>query len=135
VGVIGKENRETKEFALTIKSDAHAAREWETARRLEDLAIKNDGITPELRVRAHIYETLSKNPPTATLFVTDDDWEIGSKGGWSIECAVPPSVLAQLEAELLARRAHDLYLGVEWEGGLVRDERAPPSFATSDFSR
>jgi hypothetical protein len=131
VGVIGREGRETKEFSLTIKSDADAAREWERIRRLEELAIKNDGTTPELRVRANIFEALGKNPPTAALFVTEDDWEIGSKGGWSIECAVPSPVLAQLEAELLTQRAHELYLGIEWEGGLVRDEHAPPSFPTS----
>ena len=40
-----------------------------------------------------------------SLFVTDPDWEIGNKGRWSIECAVPPSVLAQLETDLLVERA------------------------------
>ena len=64
----------------------------------------NDG-TPEFRVRAHIFESLSKNPPAASLFVTEPDWEIGNKGRWSIECAVPPSVLAQLETDLLVERA------------------------------
>ena len=130
VCVIGKD-RKTKEFALTIKSDEYAKQKWETIRRLEELVTKNDGTTPELRVRAHIFEALDKKPPTAALFVTDDDWEIGSKGGWSIECAVPSPVLAQLEAELLAQRAHELYIGIEWEGGLVRDEHAPPSVPTS----
>lgn len=131
VCVIGQENREIKEFALTIKSDAYATQEWERIRSIEELVIKNDGTTPELRVRAHIFEQLSKDPPTATLFVTDDDWETGIKGGWSIECAIPPSVLAQLEADLLAQRAHELHMGIKWEGALVRDEHAPPSFPTS----
>src|SRR5215470_17315675 len=131
VCVIGKEDRGTKEFHLTIKSDAYAAQEWEWMRRTREVIVKNDGTTPELRIRAHIYDTLSKDPPTATLFVTEDDWEVGSKGGWSIECAVPPSVLAQLEAELRTQSAQELYLGIEWEGGLVYDEHAPPSFPTS----
>lgn len=130
VCVIGKD-RETKEFALTINSDANAKQEWEQVRRLEELITENDGTTPELRLRAHVFETLNKKPPTAALFVADDDWEIGSKGGWSIECAVPSFVLDQLDAELVAQRVHELDVGIEWEGGLVRDQHAPPSFPTS----
>jgi hypothetical protein len=128
VCVIGKD-RETREFDLTIRSDETAKREWEW-HKANDI-YENDGTTPELRVSGRISEILSETPPTATLFVTTDDWEIGSKGGWSIECAVPPSVLTQLEAEVLAQRARDLYMGIEWAAGLVRDEHAPPSFPTS----
>lgn len=131
VCVIGKEDRQTKEFSLILKSDEDAKQHWETIRRLEELVVTNDGTSPELRVRAYIFETLSKNPPTAALLVPYDDWEGGDKGEWSIECAIPPSVLAQFEAELLAQRVHELYLGIEWEAGLVRDEHAPPSFPTS----
>jgi hypothetical protein len=36
-----------------------------------------------------------------------------------------------LEADLLAQRTHELYLGIEWQFGLVRDEYAPPSVPTS----
>ncbi|HZS83859.1 MAG TPA: hypothetical protein VFA50_13370 [Stellaceae bacterium] len=128
VRVIGKD-RETKEFDLTIRSDETTKQEWEW-HKANDI-YENDGTTPELRVSGRISEALGKTPPTATLFVTDDDWEIGSKGGWSIECAVPPPVLAQLEAEVLARRASDVYIGIEWTAGLVRDEHAPPSLPTS----
>lgn len=128
VCVIGKD-RETKEFGLTIRSDETAKRKWEWHKANE--FYENDGTTPEFRVSARISEILSETPPTATLFVTDDDWEIGSKGGWSIECAVPPSVLAQLEIEVLAERARELYVSVEWAAGLVRDEHAPPSSPTS----
>jgi hypothetical protein len=131
VCVIGQENREIKEFDLTITSDAYATQKWESIRNIEELVIKNDGTTPELRLRARTFERLSKDPPTAILFVTDDDWEIASRGGWSIECAIPPSVLTQLEADLLAQRAHELHMGIEWEGALVRDEHAPPGFPTS----
>jgi hypothetical protein len=128
VCVIGKD-RETKEFDLTIRSDETAKQEWEW-HKANDIS-ENDGTTPELRVSGRISEVLGKTPSTATLFVTDDDWEIGSKGGWSIECAVPPSVLAQLEAEVLAQRASNVYIGIEWTAGLVRDKHAPPSFPTS----
>jgi hypothetical protein len=130
VCVIGKDG-ETREFDLTIRSDETAKREWEWHKANHNAIYTNDGTTPELRVSGRISELLSEKPPTATLFVTADDWEIGIKGGWSIECAVPPSVLAQLEAEVLAQRARDLYIGIEWAAGLVRDERAPPSFPTS----
>lgn len=128
VCVIGGD-RETKEFDLTIKSDENAAREWEW-HKAHDI-YENNGTAPELRISDRIGEALSKTPPTATLYVTEDDWEIGSKGGWSIECAVPSTVLAQLETEVLAQRVRDLYIGVEWVAGLVRDEHAPPSVPTS----
>ncbi len=128
VCVIGKDG-DVKEFDLTIRSDEAAKQEWEW-HQANDI-YEYDGSTPELRVKARINEILSETPPTATLFVTDDDWEIGSKGGWSIECAVPPSVLARLEAELLAQRVHEIYMGIEWAAGLVRDEHAPPSFPTA----
>lgn len=128
VCVIGKD-RETKEFDLTIRSDETAQQEWEW-HKANDIH-ENDGNTPELRVSGRISEVLGKTPPTATLFVFDDDSEIGSKGGWSIECAVPPPVLARLETEVLAQRASDIYIGIEWTAGLVRDEHAPPSFPTS----
>ncbi len=126
VCVIGKD-RETREFALTIKSDAFAKQHWDTIRRLSGLETKNDGTTPALQWRARVLERFSKNPPTATMFVYEDDWELGYKGGWSIECAVPSSVLTQLEAELLAQRAHEVYVGIDWATGLVWDSHAPPS--------
>ena len=61
----------------------------------------NDG-TPEFRVRAHIFESLSKNPPAASLFVTEPDWEIGNKGRWSIECC--PTIRFGAIGNRLARR-------------------------------
>lgn len=82
VHVIGKRDRETKEFNLTIKSDVYRTQEWERHRGLELLAAPNDkNPTPELRMRALIFETLNKDPPTAILFVYQHQW--------AIECAVP----------------------------------------------
>src|SRR4051812_30664291 len=92
VRVIGAGDHETTEFHLSIKSDEYAAEEWKLISRLEGAI---DGTIPEIRLRARIREMLTENPPTATLFATDDDWEIGIRRGWSMECAVPPSVLAQ----------------------------------------
>jgi hypothetical protein len=40
-------------------------------------------------------------------------------------------VLAQLEIDLIAQRAHELHVGIEWECGLVFDKHAPPSIPTS----
>lgn len=76
VHVLGKSDRETKEFDLTIKSDVCRTQEWERIRALEELAVKNDGTTPELRIRALIFEELNKNPPTATLLVYHRPWAI-----------------------------------------------------------
>jgi hypothetical protein len=128
--VIGR-GEETKEFYLTIKSDEAAKSDWEREKSTIDLLYKNDGSTPELRVSAHISETLSQKPPTATLFVTDDNWEFGTKGGWSIECDLPMPVLAQLADETIALRTRSVYMGIKWVAGLVRDEHAPLGIPTS----
>jgi hypothetical protein len=112
VCVIGKD-RETKEFNLTIKSDdAWWKQDWEGINRNEslvrELATERSGTTPELRLSGIISKRLGKQPPTATLHAQ----------GWSIECAVPPPVLAQLEAELLAQRASDVYIFIQWPAAL-----------------
>jgi len=122
VCVIGKEDRATNEFNLTILSDAYAKQSWEEIRAAEEIVTPNYGTTPELQMRAHIFERLNENPPTATLYVTDDDWEMGIKGGWSIECKIPPSILAQFEAELPTQRVPELYMRIKWEAGLVHGE-------------
>ena len=131
VCVIGKEDRETKEFDLILKSDADAKQQWESIRSMSEATTPHNRTTPGMRVRGSIFERLNKKPPTAVLLAPYDDWESGDKGGWLIECAIPPSVLAQFETELLAQRVHELYLGIEWDAGLVRDEYAPPGFSTS----
>jgi len=136
VHIIGEEDRGTKEFSLTIKSDECAAQEWklweeQKGKKLRELIAANGEGTPELQLTAENFENLSNDPPTATLFHDEDDWELGIKEGWAIECAIPPATFAQLESDLRAQRVHDLYLGIEWEGGLVKYENAPPSVSNS----
>jgi hypothetical protein len=131
VCVIGEEDRQTKVFDLILKSDADAKQEWERIRDIAELLVPHDRTTPGMRVRGSSFDRLNKNPPTAALLAPFDDQESGGQSEWSIECAIPPSVLAQFEAELLAQRVHELYLGIEWEAGLVRDEHAPASLPTS----
>jgi hypothetical protein len=96
VHVIGKRDDEATEFHLTIESDEYAAEKWKEIRQI--LGIGTTPTKPSERLRERIVETLERvgknTPPTATLFKHN--------GGWSIECAVPPSVLAQMETELLA---------------------------------
>ena len=135
VCVIGQRD-EVKEFELTLRADTHAKQKWERIRKDEEVLVKNDATTIALRLRALQFERLNENPPTASLGVYRPDWEIGGEGGWWIECCVPSAVLAQLEADLLAQRAHELHMGIKWEVGLIRNVHAPPSVSVSwDFSR
>jgi hypothetical protein len=122
-------SQETKEFALTIRSDESAKRDWEW-HKANDVD-RNDGSTPELRLIGLIKEKLSEAPPTAILSFTPEDWEFGNKAEWWIECKVPPAVLNQLESEIIAQRARDLHVGITWVAGLVNDEHAPPSIPTT----
>ena len=121
---------QSKEFDLTFRVDTYAKQEWERTRINEAVLVKNDGTTAALRLRGLSFERFDKNPPTASLNVYRPDREIGGEGGWWIECRIPPAVLAQLEADLLAHRARELRVGIEWEVGLVLDEHAPPSVPT-----
>jgi hypothetical protein len=61
------------------------------------------------------------------LFVTDDNWEIGTKGGWSVECMLREDVFEQLEAELIMQRVQQVRIGIKWVAGLVYAKDAPPS--------
>lgn len=130
VCVIGS-GKQTNKFSLTIHSDEAAAEHWAGIKEMEDIVAPHGDSTPELRIRKHIFERLDKNPPTATLFFTRGDWEVGAKGGWSMECMLPPIVLKQLEEDLIAQRTQHIRLGIDWISGLVRDEHAPPSFPTT----
>jgi hypothetical protein len=118
-------DRMTQEFLLTIRSDESAKHDWEWF-KANDVQ-KNDGNTPELQLIRSMKEKLNKTPPTASLSFTSEDWELGNKACWWIECKVPPSVLKELESEIIAQRARDLHIGVSWVAGLVDDEHAPPS--------
>jgi hypothetical protein len=130
VGIIGKDNP-VKEFSLYVKNDDKIIEEWESVRQLYELELPHNSSTPEMRIRSHIFDELNKNPPSATLFFVEADWELGIDAGWTLECAIPSHVFVQLEAELAAGRATEVVFGIRWEGGLVYDEHAPPGYPTS----
>ena len=121
--------RQVTEFTLTIRP------EMEVREVADDLFESNDesadGSTPESRLSLEIAKQCSKWPATATLFVLKDDWEIGSEGGWFLDCAVPKNVFDKLESEVRSNVACNVRLGIKWIAGLVKDKYAPPSVPTS----
>lgn len=121
--------QQTKEFELTIRPRAAVSGITDDLYEHSDESI--EGSTPESRLSAEIAKQCSKSPPTATLFLLNDNWEIGTKGGWFLDCAVPANVFNQLEAEVQSNLACNLRLGIKWIAGLVQDKYAPPSFPTS----
>jgi hypothetical protein len=132
VCIIG--GKETKhEFDLTLNVDTDAAKAWERHKAFSVRAWRINEKTPGeiIGILKLIDEELSKDPPTATLFTYEDDWEIGIKAGWGLECKIPEEVYAKIEEELNAGRIQSVMLGIHWEAGLVFDVHAPPSFPTN----
>lgn len=119
VCVIGTPER-AKEFSLTIHAERDAKHSWEDIKRLHLLA---DGDrhsdTPERRVRNRQYELLDKEPPTATLFVTYPDKDLGTQGGWSVECDIPQETFERLVTDLTEGRADEVTIDIEWVAGLA----------------
>ncbi len=131
VGVIGRDGS-VKEFDFTLLVDTDAKESWEFLKACTGFANSDHSkYKPEhIRIKNFISERLDADPPTATLSTSDDDWETGSKGGWSIECKVPPEIFSKIEDEILAKTVNSISIGVGWEAGLVRDKYAPPSVPT-----
>lgn len=132
VGVIGHESS-INEFEFKLTVDTYAKESWEFIKGNDDILLKIDQskYQPEhIRIKKLISERFDENPPTATLISWEDDWEIGVKAGWSIECKVPPDVFSKIEDEIKANSVTSFSMGVKWEAGLIRDEYAPPSIPT-----
>lgn len=132
VGVIGQDGS-INEFNFTLTEDTDAKTSWESIKRTDELLLKlsQSKYQPEhIRIKQLISERFDENPPTATLFSWEDDWEIGVKAGWSIECKVPPDIFSKIEDEMKANSVTSFFMGVKWEAGLIRDEYAPPSIPT-----
>ena len=125
VRVIGTAERAT-EFSLTIRAECDAKRSWDDIKALNLLA---DGDrhsdTPERRVRNEQYELLNKAPPTATLFVTYADKDLGTQGGWSIECEIPQQIFEHLVSDLSEHRANEVTIDIGWVAGLARNNLFP----------
>jgi hypothetical protein len=111
VCIIGTD-RSSQAFGLQIRSDRDIAKEWETIRRLDEVAYGEQGIgTPERQLRDLQYDVLNKEPPTATLFFNK---------GWNLECNIPEAVLAQITAGIDTQEVDQVTIGINWECGLVQ---------------
>jgi len=132
VGVIGREGA-VKEFNFSLMVDTDAKDYWEWNKAHDVLTYTDHSkFKPEhIRIKKLIGERLDKNPPTAVLFTDDDDWEVGTKACWSIECKVPREVFDKIEEELAMKTVGPITIGVKWVAGLVRDEHCPPSLPTT----
>jgi hypothetical protein len=131
VGIIGRDGS-VKDFEFTLGVDTDAKESWEWLKAHDVLAYTdNSKYNPEhIRIKNLIGERLDANPPTATLLNWDDDWETGTKAGWSIVCQIPPDVFSKIEDEIVAKAVNSISMSVRWEAGLVFDEHAPPSVPT-----
>ncbi len=121
------------EFALTLNVDTDVSTAWERYKASSVTKFRINEKTPAeiVGLLKFIDERLSEDPPTATLFNYEDDWEIGIKGGWEISCMIPTEVYDKIEEELRAGLIQSVTLGIDWEAGLVFDKHAPPSFPTN----
>lgn len=130
VSVIGTKNK-TQEFSVSIKSDEEKNSEWEAIKRISNVVFPKNMDTSEGRVTKHIYEALDKNPPTAVLFYSPDDHEVGVKGGWNSEIKIPNDIIKQLEEDFKLGYLTSIHVGIEWQAGLVEDVHSPPAFPTT----
>jgi hypothetical protein len=131
VGVIGRDGT-VKEFDFTLGVDTHVKTTWERFKEVDAFPTRDHSKYHEkhVRIKNLISERFEENPPTAFLCTYDDNWEIGIKAGWSIDCNVPPDVLARLEDEIESGTVSSILISVHWQVGLVRDQHAPLSFPT-----
>jgi hypothetical protein len=131
VGVIGRDGS-VKEFDFTLRVNTDAKERWNYLKACEGFANSDHSrYKPEhIRIKKLISERLDADPPTASLFTFDGDWETGIKAGWSIECKVPPEIFSKIEDGIIAKTVNSISIGVDWEAGLVFDRHAPPSVPT-----
>jgi hypothetical protein len=130
VCVIGSDER-SEEFYLTIRSDVGLTEQWRDIVRMESVHIGKIDDTPQSRVRHLQHSRFEKEPPTATLFVSYPDEEIGNSGGWIMECNLAQDILEKIVADVERSSTNDLQIKIRWECGLVRDKHAPPAYPTS----
>lgn len=132
VTIIG-EPKSTKEFFLHINTD-NPAEVWADIRRMSGVRDTDDDVvelSPARGLRKRIYEKMDEDPPTAVLFWSGPDAEIGIKEGWVIECTIPEIVRDQFVNDLVAGTAGQIRIAIKWWGGLVLDIHAPPSEPTT----
>lgn len=120
----------TSDFHFHLNAD-DPTESWTWTKEMDiDFDAQNES-TPERKLKKRIYGELDKAPPTATLFWSDADWEIGIEEGWCVECTIPSEVRDQLVQDILAGKTNEVSIGIKWVGGLVRDKHVPPSVTTA----
>ncbi len=130
VCIIGSDER-SREFSVTLRSDEFVREEWKENKGNEEVVTPHGDSTPELRIRKRIFDELDKTAPTAILYFVEEDWEVGLKSGWGMECKLPLVVLRQIEEDLIANKTQNITLAIKWEAGLIQNEHAPPSVPTT----
>jgi hypothetical protein len=133
VKVIGRDGS-VKDFDFTLRVDTDVKELWQFTRQTErsiDALRNSDDLKSETQLIKKINERLDENPPTATLYTFDNDRELGIKGGWSIDCNVPPEIFSKIEDDIAAGAVTSIKISVDWEFGLVSDCHAPPGIPTT----
>jgi hypothetical protein len=130
VCVIG-EDEVRREFKFSIETDANASESWEWLKANDISHINKDKIPEQLyRIKELTAECFNESPPTATLFVSESDWEIGNETSWNIACQISQEVFDELAHDLMAGDIENISIGIEWKLGLIKDNYAPPSYPT-----
>jgi len=120
-----------REFDLHIDSDERAAEHWKSARGTAIAIRRPSGDEVVDKLHDQFFQIVlregNKLSPTAHLSHHDADRDIGNGEIWSCSVMVPPSVIAALEADLIAGRADTISVGIKWSVTLVANEYAPVS--------
>ena len=134
VAFIGEEQNKAQEFPLTIRSSGNSQsfkeyleKEWGQVQAISPSAERFKGADPTIYgFVQRVAKRLTEDPPSAMLFCSPSDWELGMEEGWAIECVLPREALGRFQDDFLARRIGRCVLSLDWVGGLVNDRHAPP---------
>lgn len=129
VCIIG-ETEKNHDFSFHLNSN-DPAEDWKSIGSMERaLFDADDESTPERKLKKYIFERCDEDPPTATLFWYDSDWETGVDSAWVVECTIPSEIRDQLVKDIFAGLADEITVGIKWVAGLVYDKHVPPSLPT-----
>ncbi|HMD49788.1 MAG TPA: hypothetical protein VKG79_11845, partial [Bryobacteraceae bacterium] len=128
-------DRHSREFALTVRSDARAAEEWQAYVSVSEPRVERDrgesvSVDKEERLESWVkgvHETgatsqkreFEGSPPTARLYgppVFADGWH---KDDWCIDVMIPSPVLEQLITDVSDHRAAAINISIRWAGAFT----------------
>ena len=115
----------TKEFHLTLRTDARIRQSWESMKGIELLVKELNG--ERRRIRDLQHERFDKSPPTATVFY--------HQGHWAMECEVQATVLDRLSLDLIAGCVDMVNLRIDWPFGLIAKQTGDWGFFADDQLR